>query len=126
VRKAVREVIQHCIRGVDVNPLAVDLCRLALWIEGHMPGRPLTFLDHRIKCGNSLIGATPEAVAEGLPEGAFTPVSGDDRAFASGLKKRNRIEQKGQDSFFSRVDPGALDAVQPARGRGAPFPLSTH
>jgi N-6 DNA Methylase len=108
LRKAVREVIQRCIYGMDVNPLAVDLCRLALWIEGHMPGRPLTFLDHRIKCGNSLIGATPEAVAEGLPEGAFTPVSGDDRAFASGLKKRNRIEQKGQDSFFSRVGPAEL------------------
>ena len=53
---AVREVIQHCIYGVDLNPLAVDLCKLAMWLEGHWAGKPLSFLDHRIRCGNSLVG----------------------------------------------------------------------
>jgi len=53
---AVRDVIAHCIYGVDENPLAVDLCKLALWLEGHWTGKPLSFLDNRIKCGNSLIG----------------------------------------------------------------------
>jgi hypothetical protein len=62
-----------------------------------------------------LIGATPEAVAEGLPDGAFTPISGDDKAFASGFKKRNRTEQKGQDSFFSRVGPDALLNAEPGK-----------
>lgn len=108
LRQSIRLVIQHCIYGVDVNPLAVDLCRLALWIEGHLPGRPLTFLDHRVKCGNSLIGATPEAVAEGLPDGAFTPLSGDDRAYATSIKKRHRTEQAGQSSFFNLVETGPL------------------
>jgi type I restriction-modification system DNA methylase subunit len=56
VRLAVRDVITHCIYGVDKNPLAVDLCKVALWIEGHAQGKPLTFLDHRIRCGDSLVG----------------------------------------------------------------------
>ena len=46
VREAIRDVIAHCIYGVDKNPLAVDLCRVALWIESHTAGRPLSFLDH--------------------------------------------------------------------------------
>ncbi|MFM7580389.1 MAG: DUF559 domain-containing protein, partial [Microcystaceae cyanobacterium] len=56
LRQAIRDVIQHCIYGVDLNPLAVDLCKVALWIEGFCKGMPLNFLDHRIKCGNSLVG----------------------------------------------------------------------
>ena len=55
IREAIRDVIQHCIYGVDLNPLAVDLCKVALWIEGFNRGKPLSFLDHRIKCGNSLV-----------------------------------------------------------------------
>ncbi len=51
VREAVRDVISHCIYGVDKNPLAVDLCRVALWLESHTADKPLTFLDHRIRRG---------------------------------------------------------------------------
>jgi len=107
-RAALRDVIARCIYGVDLNPLAVDLCRLALWIEGHVPGQPLTFLDHRIKCGNSLVGATPHAVDAGLPDEAFAPLSGDDRTFASGIKRRNRTERLGQTSFFGQLAAGEL------------------
>jgi very-short-patch-repair endonuclease len=56
LRQAIRDVIQHCIYGVDLNPLAVDLCKVALWLEGLCKGFSLNFLDHRIKCGNSLVG----------------------------------------------------------------------
>src|SRR5690606_3137586 len=55
-RAAIRDAIRHCIYGVDKNPLAVDLCKVALWLEGHNHDRPLSFLDHRIKCGDSLVG----------------------------------------------------------------------
>ena len=73
---AVREVIQHCIYGVDLNPLAVDLCKLAMWLEGHWAGKPLSFLDHRIRCGNSLVGVLDPAVLEdGIPDDAFTAVA---------------------------------------------------
>ena len=64
IREAIRYVIAHCIYGVDLNPLAVDLCKVVLWIEGHCKGKPLTFLDHRIKRGNSLVGVLDPNVFE--------------------------------------------------------------
>ena len=54
-RAAIRDVVRNCIYAVDKNPLAVDLCKVALWIEGHAAGLPLGFLDHHIKCGDSLV-----------------------------------------------------------------------
>ncbi|MCC6129840.1 MAG: N-6 DNA methylase [Acidobacteria bacterium] len=56
IRQAVRDVVAHCIFGVDVNPMAVELCKVALWMETLEPGKPLGFLDHRIRCGDSLLG----------------------------------------------------------------------
>jgi hypothetical protein len=91
---AVRDVISHCIYGVDHNPLAVDLCKLALWLEGHWAGKPLSFLDHRIRCGNSLIGVLdPSVMADGIPDDAFIPVTGDDKKIAAAYKKRNKAEK---------------------------------
>ena len=55
-----RDVIRHCIYGVDVNPLAVELCKVALWLEAHVPGESLNFLDHHIKCGNAIVGLAHE------------------------------------------------------------------
>ncbi len=52
-----RQVVERCIYGVDIDPLAVELCRLALWIETMDRTLPFSFLDHKIKAGNSLIGA---------------------------------------------------------------------
>jgi hypothetical protein len=92
---AVRDVITHCIYGVDQNPLAVDLCKLALWLEGHWTGKPLSFLDHRIKCGNSLIGVlNPKVLIEPIPDDAYTAVTGDVKAVAAGFRKRNKEQRK--------------------------------
>ena len=52
-----RRVAQTCIYGVDVNPLAVELAKLSLWLTTVAKGKPLSFLDHHLRCGNSLIGA---------------------------------------------------------------------
>ena len=52
-----RYVVERCIYGVDLDPLAVELCRLALWIETMDRSLPFSFLDHKIKVGNSLVGA---------------------------------------------------------------------
>jgi hypothetical protein len=93
-REAVRDVIQHCIFGVDLNPLAVDLCKLALWLEGHSSGKPLSFLDHHIRHGNGLIGTTFDLVKQGIPDDAYKPVSGDDKSISSALRKRNSAERK--------------------------------
>lgn len=94
VRKALRDVIGRCIYGVDVNPMAVELCKVSLWLEALEPGKPLSFLDHHIRCGNSLIGATPELIAGGLPDEAFKPIEGDEKAACSALKKANKAAQK--------------------------------
>ena len=51
-----RYIVERCIYGVDLDPLAIELCRLSLWIETLDPRLPFTFLDHKIKCGNSLVG----------------------------------------------------------------------
>ena len=56
VRAALRDVVARCLYGVDLNPMAVELCRVALWLETLDPGKPLSFLDHHIREGNSLLG----------------------------------------------------------------------
>jgi len=108
VREAIRDVVAHCIYGVDKNPLAVELCRVALWIEAHTPGKPLTFLDHRIRCGDSLVGVFDlEVLKQGIPDEAFKPASGDDRKLASSLKRQNREERRGQRTLFAAFDAAA-------------------
>jgi hypothetical protein len=97
LRSAIRDVITHCIYGIDKNPLAVDLCKIALWIEGHAKDKPLTFLDHRIRCGDSLVGVIDlNVLKDGIPDEAFDPVEGDEKSLARSLKKRNKEERAGQ------------------------------
>lgn len=100
LRNSLRQVISHCIYAVDINPMAVELCRVALWLEAVEPGKPLSFLDHHIRVGNSLLGATPELIAAGLPDDAFKPIEGDDKEICSALKKRNKKEREGQQNML--------------------------
>lgn len=58
--RAKRKIVSHCIYGVDLNPLAVELAKLSLWLKTIAKNKPLSFLDHRLKCGNSLIGSNLE------------------------------------------------------------------
>jgi hypothetical protein len=93
-RTAIRDVIKECIYGVDLNPLAVELCKVALWLEAHNPGEPLNFLDHHIKCGNSIVGfVRPEEMEEGIPEAALKTLPGDDTEFAKTIRKTNKTER---------------------------------
>jgi hypothetical protein len=62
-----RAIAQRCLYGVDRNPTAVQLARLSLWLATLAADRPLTFLDHRLCTGNSLVGATPEDVLRQPP-----------------------------------------------------------
>jgi len=61
---AKREVVRHCLYGVDLNPLAVELAKVSLWLETVAAEKPLSFLDHHIKCGNSIIGTQLEGLHE--------------------------------------------------------------
>ena len=116
VREAIREVVAHCIYGVDKNPLAVELCRVALWLEAHCAGKPLTFLDHHIRCGESLVGVLDLGVLEaGIPDEAFAPASTDAREAAGLLRKRNRSERRALESGQLRL-PLAPERVVDALG----------
>jgi hypothetical protein len=98
-RHALRQVVGKCIYGVDLNPMAVELCKVSLWMEAVEPGLPLTFLNSHIQHGNALLGTTPELMAKGIPDAAWEPIEGDDRKVASALKKRNKQEASGQRGF---------------------------
>jgi len=94
-RHAVRDVIRRCIYAVDKNPLAVDLCKVALWIEGHEAGLPLSFLDHHVKCGDSLIGVFDlDILHKGVPDDAYDSVAGDAKKVAVKIEKTNKDEKK--------------------------------
>ncbi|MDO9530030.1 MAG: N-6 DNA methylase [Syntrophales bacterium] len=101
VRHALRDVIGRCLYGVDINPMAVELCKVSLWMESLEPGKPLSFLDHHIQCGNSLLGTTPALLKKGIPDDVFKPIEGDEKEFCTKYRKINRDERKGQTSLWS-------------------------
>lgn len=100
VQHALREVIGSCIYGVDVNPFAAELAKVSLWMEAMEPGKPLGFLDARIRVGNSLLGTTPALLAGGVPDEAFKDLEGDDKKIASATKKLNKKEREGQYGLY--------------------------
>ena len=105
---ALREVVSHCIYGVDRNPMALELCKVALWIEALEPGKPLTFLDSHIRCGDSLIGVFDlKVLQDGIPDEAFKPQPGDDKAAASHYRTKNKKEVKERESVESGLGLGA-------------------
>src|SRR5262249_2056225 len=59
-----RLVAQRCLYGVDKNPMAVDLAKLSLWLATLAKDHPFTFLDHALRCGDSLVGLTRRQIAD--------------------------------------------------------------
>jgi len=111
-RHALREVIARCIFGVDRNPMAVELARTALWLEGFEEGRPLSFLDHHLQCGDALLGLTDlHALEKGIAKDAFKPLSGDNKEVCKQLAKTNAaalkdLEKKRNARAFGQLDVG--------------------
>jgi hypothetical protein len=96
-RHAMRDVARHCLHGVDRNPMAVELCRVAIWIETVEPGKPLTFMDQKVRCGDSLVGVYDfDMLRKGLPDGAFEPLTGDDKAVAKAYAAINEEQRDGK------------------------------
>jgi hypothetical protein len=95
IRKAMKDVVRNCIYGVDKNPLAIELCKIALWLEAYNPGEPLNFLDHHIKCGDAIVGlAHRSELDNGIADEAFKTLTGDDKPIALAFAKRNKEERK--------------------------------
>lgn len=95
IRKAMKDVVRNCIYGVDKNPLAVELCKIALWLEAYNPGEPLNFLDHHIKCGDAIVGLAHRSELEnGIADEAFKTLPGDDKDIAKTWRDKNVKERK--------------------------------
>ena len=115
LRHALREVIGHCVYGIDKNPMAVELCKVSLWLEAMEPGRPLNFLDHHVACGNSLLGTTPKLLAEGVPNEAFKALTGDDKERVQKLRRTNRSERRERErrqGMLALGSPQASDSAE--------------
>jgi hypothetical protein len=114
---ALHDVVGSCLYGVDINPMAADLAKVSLWLTAMTPGKPLSFLDHHIKVGNGLLGTTPALLRDGVPDAAFTALTGEDKAEVTRWKKANKTERanRGGDDLFSGrptdLDPTHARAV---------------
>ncbi|WP_461246559.1 Eco57I restriction-modification methylase domain-containing protein [Treponema sp. R6D11] len=114
-RNSLRDVISSCIYGVDLNPLAVELARMSLWLESHEPGKPLSFLDHHIRCGNSLVGVMDfDVLNKGIPDDAYKALSGDDNKIASDFRKRNKNETTARERKQLALFEKSVDQAEAA------------
>lgn len=113
-RHALRDVARACLHGVDRNPMAVELTKVALWIETVDPGKPLGFLDMNIRCGDALLGVFDlTMLGNGIPDEAYKPLAGDDKATARYYAARNRDEHGGQGALDFARGGGKLPAAVP-------------
>jgi hypothetical protein len=102
-RHALRDVVTHCIHGVDRNPMAIELARMALWLEAYTSDRALGFLDHHLVCGDALLGLIDlKAVGAGIPDEAFKALTGDDKDVAKIVTKLNREARRSLESEAKR------------------------
>lgn len=103
-QRALRDVVRNSIYGVDINPLAVELAKITLWIESVVPGEPLTFLDSRFVCGDATLGIDNlNNLNHGIPAAAYKPLPGDEKEAAQELNKFNRqsLKEMKEDAAYS-------------------------
>lgn len=118
-RHALRDVVRACIHGIDRNPMAVELAKVALWIETVEPGKPLGFLDANIRCGDALLGVFDLSVLEkGIPDGAYKTLTGDDAEAARIAGKVNR-HQRERRQYDLVAGLAATDLVRQAEAFAA-------
>jgi len=136
-----RHVVEQCIYGVDINPLAVELARVSLWVETLDPELPFSFLDHKIKVGNSVVGCWLNRVLD-YPLCAWEREGGDGKdgpltqrieTFLKGEKRGNRrtgegiIKQEMRQLIESEFRPvGQRQRSMDAPGGQTPAEVATH
>ena len=113
-----RMVLKRCIYGVDKNPLTVELAKVSLWLHSFTVGAPLSFLDHHLRCGDSLVGMRVAEATEDLRKFAVLFFSGAISATEAASRGMERIEELSdadisevQESanLFAEVDKGTAD-----------------
>ena len=109
LRIATADVIERCIYGVDLNDLAIEITKVALWLEAFDGSRPFPFLDAHLKVGNSLLGTTPALLRANIPDTAFTALGDDNKTWTSKLKARNKAERERHAGQSTISDSGTLE-----------------
>ena len=115
-RHSLHEVISKCIYGVDVNPMAVELARMGLWLEGFAENEPLSFLDHHLQVGNSLLGVMDlKTLKLGIAPDAYKAASANYKGFGLSdkdvcavLKKKNDQARKTLQESLYYTDLGNI------------------
>ncbi len=105
-----RHVVERCLYGVDLDPLAVELCRLALWIETMDRSLPFSFLDHKIKCGNSLVGAWFDQFQH-YPVMAWKNREGGDKGHGNGVHFQKDARGKAIKEFAKQLGSDLADVL---------------
>jgi hypothetical protein len=110
LRAATADVIERCVYGVDLNDLAIEITKVALWLEAFDADRPFPFLDAHFRVGNALLGTTPELLRHNIPDPAFVALGDDDNEWTKKLKARNKSErQADQDQLTLSFGPETLN-----------------
>lgn len=110
LRTATADVIERCVYGVDLNDLAIEITKVALWLEAFDADRPFPFLDAHFRVGNALLGTTPELLRHNIPDAAFVAIGDDDKSWTSKLKARNKTERRAdQDQLALSFGPETLN-----------------
>lgn len=113
--KLKRYVVENCIYGVDLNPTAVELARLSLWIETMDKNLPFEFLDHKIKVGNSLVGAWLDTFQE-YPLAAWLREGGDKNHSTSVHYEKGAWTKAIKDRFNSVIKPEMVEVISQRAG----------
>jgi hypothetical protein len=125
-----RHVVERSIYGVDLDPLAVELCRLALWIETMDRTLPFSFLDHKVRCGNALVGAWFDQFQH-YPAMAWKNREGGDKNHTNGVHFEKDSRTKAIKAFVKeKLTPDLVDAIVNQRrvllGTDPVRPLEVH
>jgi hypothetical protein len=129
--EALRDVITSCLYGVDKDPIAVELCKATLWVEGRLTSDALSVLDEHIRCGDSLVGVFDIAVLrDGIPDEAYAASGPSDEPLTRAWREHNRQERSGQLTLWGAaagVDEAlsALDDYRQLVERVASMPEGT-
>ncbi|MEZ0382110.1 DNA methyltransferase [Mycobacterium sp. pW045] len=111
LRAATADVIERCVYGVDLNDLAIEITKVALWLEAFDPDRPFPFLDAHFRVGNTLLGTTPELLRHNIPDTAFVALGDDDPNWSKKLKARNKSERQSDDQLTLALGTDTLDVA---------------
>lgn len=115
-----RMILKRCVYGVDLNPMAVELAKVSLWLHTFTVGAPLSFLDHHLRCGDSLFGEHVRGALDWLSRRGdimVAPIIARAKAVAAGMQKVETLtdaditEVKESESNFESVETGIQPVV---------------